>query len=207
MTAHVLVDMKGASAYDHPLFPGIPGGHGPARGLNPAVGMNPQSRRWSLELGPGMRVQRAAEGLVLLLAILSLDLRLAYVTFALLAAQVVWPKAAPLAWLVLALRRPPERHRIGDLYFDLGASRGSCLVSVLMHAVAFVLIGYGPAWLGWLFLAAPTASLLLSATVGFCAGCGVYVGLCDGLRRLGLLRRHEHARQSFALDDAAPDRQ
>lgn len=160
-----------------------------------------------MELGPGMRVQRAVEGLVLLAAILTLELRLAYIVFGLLAAQVVWPTAAPIAWLVRLFRPPPARHRIGDLYFDLGASRGSCLVSLLVHAAAFLLIAYGPSWLGWWLLAAPTASLLLSATVGFCAGCGIFVGSCDALRRLGLLRRREHARQSFALDDGATDRQ
>jgi hypothetical protein len=44
--------------------------------------------------------------------------------------------------------------------------------------------------LGRVLIAAPAASCILSATVGFCAGCGYYVLGRDVLVRARLLRRN-----------------
>jgi hypothetical protein len=42
--------------------------------------------------------------------------------------------------------------------------------------------------LGRVLIGAPAASCILSATVGFCAGCGYYVLGRDALVRAGLVR-------------------
>lgn len=142
-----------------------------------------------LERGYAMRAQRMTEGLLLASSFLLDDLRPAYVAAAMLALQVLMPLAAPVAlvWLLFDRRLPPDR--LGNLYFDGNASRGAAAVSCLVLAAAFALIHWtGLPGLGRVLIAAPAASCILSATVGFCAGCGYYVIGRDLLVRAGLLR-------------------
>jgi len=142
-----------------------------------------------LERGYAMRAQRMTEGLLLASSFVLDDLRPAYVAAAMLALQVLSPVAAPvaLAWLLFDRRLPPDR--LGNLYFDRNASRGAAAVSCLVLGGAFALIRWtGFPEVGRVLIAAPAASCILSATVGFCAGCGYYVIGRDLLVRAGLLR-------------------
>jgi hypothetical protein len=147
------------------------------------------SVREHLERGRGMRAQRLTEGGLLLAAFLVGDLRLAYAAFGLLALQVVSPYASPVAlsWQLAARRLPPAH--FGDMYYDVSGTRGAAAISCLVMGTAFGLIHLpGLATLGWILLAAPCASCILSATVGFCAGCGYYVLGRDLLTRAGVVR-------------------
>ena len=142
-----------------------------------------------LERGYGMRAQRMAEGLLLAGSFVFDDLRPAYVAFAMLALQVLSPLAAPVAlsWMVFDRRVPPDR--LGNLYFDASGSRGAAAISCVVLATAFVLIRWtGFAAVGRVLIGAPAASCILSATVGFCAGCGYYVLGRDLLVRAGIVR-------------------
>ncbi len=135
-----------------------------------------------IELGAGIRVQRALEAIVLVTAILTTDVRLVWVAFGMLAAQVISPRLAPGALLFALLRPTPKQHRISDIYNDFQGIRGACAVGVAMLTVGLVLIYSGQA-VGWVFVACPTASCLLSPTVGFCAGCTCYVFARDLVKR------------------------
>ena len=128
-----------------------------------------------LERGFGMRIERAVQGVLILAAIASGDLRPAYVAFVLLAAQVVSPMASPFALVYALLDRAHRPARLGDVYYDLAGTRGAAAISCLVMAVAFTLIRYDVPVVGPLLLGAPCASCLLAATVGFCAGCGYFV--------------------------------
>jgi hypothetical protein len=146
--------------------------------------------RERLERGYGMRAQRMTEGLLLTASLLFDDLRLAYVAFGLLALQAVAsPLASPVAllWSSIDRRLPPDR--LGNLYYDLAGSRGGAAASCLGLALAFALIHWGH-WplLGRVLIGPPAASCILSATVGFCAGCGQYALGRDALVRAGLVR-------------------
>lgn len=145
--------------------------------------------REHLERGYGMRAQRLTEGVLILVAILLDDLRPAYVAFGLLAAQgVLTPLASPIAllWQLVERKLPPAR--LGDVYYDLSGSRGAALISSLVMAGAFALIHLaGVPIAGRILLAAPCASCILSATVGFCAGCGYYVLGRDLLVKAGVV--------------------
>lgn len=141
-----------------------------------------------LECGYSMRAQRMTEGLLLAGSFVFGDLRPAYVAFAMLAAQVLLPFAAPIAlvWLLFDRRVPPDR--LGNLYFDLAAVRGAAAISCMVLATAFALIHWaGLPALGQVLIGAPAASCILAATVGFCAGCGYYVVGRDLLVRAGIL--------------------
>lgn len=148
------------------------------------------SVREHLERGYGMRAQRLAEGLLILATFLIDDLRPAGLAFGMLVVQaVVTPFASPVAllWQLVERRLPPAR--LGDVYYDLSGSRGAAAISSGVMLAAFLLIGVaGPPTLGRILLAAPCASCILSATVGFCAGCGYYVLGRDLLVRTGLVR-------------------
>lgn len=137
-----------------------------------------------------MRAQRLTEGVLLLAAILLDDPRPAMVAFGLLALQaVVTPLASPVAllWQLGERRLPPPR--LADVYYDLAGSRGAAAVSCLVIVAAYLLVQVaGLPTLGRVLLAAPCASCILSATVGFCAGCGYYVLGRHLLVQAGLLR-------------------
>jgi hypothetical protein len=139
-----------------------------------------------LQFGPGMRVQRLTEAAFLVAALFTQDLRFAYATFALTVLQVLSPRWALVARLVARLVRFRGEHRIGDLYFDLGGSRGACAISVVVQAGAIGLVSAGHPTIGFIVLTLPTASFLMAPTLGFCAGCWFYVLGRDRLGRHGL---------------------
>jgi hypothetical protein len=142
-----------------------------------------------LERGYGMRAQRMAEGLLLAASFVFDDLRPAYLSFAMVALQVLSPFASPIAlvWAAIDRRIPPNR--LGNLYYDAAGARGAAAISCMVLTTAFVLMRWaGLPTLGRVLIGAPAASCLLSATVGFCAGCGYYVLGRDLLVRAGLLR-------------------
>jgi hypothetical protein len=142
-----------------------------------------------LERGYGMRAQRVVQGLLLAASFVFDDLRPAYAAFGLLALEVLSPLASPvtLLWLAFDRRVPPIR--LGNLYYDTSGTRGAAAVSCVVLATAFALVRWsGLPALGRLLIGAPAASCLLSATVGFCAGCGHYALGRDLLVRAGLLR-------------------
>lgn len=127
-----------------------------------------------LQYGPAMRWQRFVEAALLLCAFLFGDLRPALVVLVLTALQAISPRLAVIAVAVARLR-PPPRARLSDLYFDFAGSRGACAISVVMQSLGLYLLFQGHRRTGFLVLSLPTASFLLSATVGFCAGCAFYV--------------------------------
>ena len=137
----------------------------------------PDTLSLRIELGSGMRFERLLEGLALVAAILTSDTRLAWGVLVLLVAQVISPVLAPVALLVNMLQAAPERHRISDIYNDLQCTRGASAVAATMLSCGLFLL-HGGSDLGWVFVACPTASCLLSTTVGFCAG-----GTCFALGR------------------------
>jgi hypothetical protein len=153
------------------------------------------------ERGYGMRVQRMAEGVLLASSFVFDDLRPAYVAAAMLALQVLFPLLAPIAlvWSIFDRGVPPDRLR--NLYFDAGGARGAAMISSLVLATAFALIHWAhlPA-VGRVLIAAPAASCILAATVGFCAGCGYYVLGRDLLVRAGLLRGAPKGTSDVHLD-------
>jgi hypothetical protein len=141
-----------------------------------------------LERGWGMRAQRVTEGLLLAASFMFDDLRPAYAAAAMLAMQAFAPRAVPvaLAWLLFDRRVPPDR--LGNLYYDANGVRGAAAISCLVLGAAFALIRWTTfSSIGRVLIAAPAASCILSATVGFCAGCGYYVIGRDLLVRAGVL--------------------
>jgi hypothetical protein len=141
-----------------------------------------------LERGYGMRIQRMTEGLLFAGSFLFDDLRPAYLAAAMLALQVLSPFAVPLAlcWTIFDRRVPPNR--LGNLYYDPAGSRGAAAVSCAVLATSFALMRWaGLPTLGRVLIGAPAASCILSATVGFCAGCGHYVVGRDLLVRAGVV--------------------
>jgi hypothetical protein len=150
--------------------------------------------RERLERGHGMRAQRTIEGLLLAAAVFFDDLRPAYVACALLALQMVWPFASPIALLWSAIERRIPRDRLGNLYCDMSGNRGAAIISCVTLTVALVLVWWSSVPLvGRIFIAAEAASEILSATVGFCAGLGSYVLGRELLVRAGLVRRIQGA--------------
>jgi hypothetical protein len=142
-----------------------------------------------LERGYAMRAQRIVQGLLLSASFVFEDLRPAYLAFALIALEILSPLTSPVTLLWLAFDRRVPPNRLGNLYYDLAGSRGACAISCVVLATGFFLIrSSGFPAVGRILIAAPAASCLLSATVGFCAGCGHYVLGRDLLVRAGLLR-------------------
>jgi hypothetical protein len=142
-----------------------------------------------LERGYAMRVQRIVQGLLLAGSFVFDDLRPAYAAFALLVLEVLSPLCSPvtLLWLAFDRRVPPDR--LGNLYYDAAGARGAAAISCVVLATAFALVRWSAVpVLGRVLIGAPAASCFLSATVGFCAGCGHYVVARDMLVRAGLLR-------------------
>jgi len=138
-----------------------------------------------LSYGPGMRWQRISEAVFIVAALLTEDVRWAYVPLASVALQVISMRLSPVAFLVATFYRRPPRARVEGVYFDGQGNRGGCVISVIVHLAGIYLVESGPAWLGWLFLAMPAGSFLLAPTVGFCLGCTVYVSLRLLAYRLG----------------------
>lgn len=156
-----------------------------------------------LQYGPGMRVQRLTEAAFLIVAIFTQDLRFAYVTFLLTLLQVASPRWAPVAQLVARFARFGGRHRIGDMYFDLGGSRGACAISLAVQAACLALAAAGFPMAGFVLLTVPTASFLIAPTMGFCAGCWFYVLGRDWLARRGWLKRGFDDHNDITFDGEA----
>jgi hypothetical protein len=159
-----------------------------------------------LQYGPGMRFQRGVEAAFLLLALFSGDVRFAWVTLGLTALQALSPRLVPVAALVAAFVRP-KPHELGDLYFDFGGTRGACAISVVVQGFGLWLVHVGWPSLGLFVLAVPTASFLLSPTVGFCCGCACYVLGRSVLGRLGFIERNAHGALDVDVDQKAADHQ
>lgn len=153
-----------------------------------------------LQFGPGMRVQRLTEAAFMLAALFTQDLRFAYVTFAFSLLQAISPRWAPVARVVARLVRFRGEHRIGDLYFDLGGSRGASAISVFAQALGIGSVWAGHPTVGFVILAIPTASFVMAPTLGFCAGCWFYVLGRDWLARHGRLRRGCDDFDDIAID-------
>jgi hypothetical protein len=162
--------------------------------------------RYRLETGSGMRLQRGVEAGLLVTAFVTGDLGWAYATFVSTLLQAVSPWLAPLAVAAALVERRARIHAVGDLYFDLSGSRGACAISVVVQGTALLLVHHGFATAGWLLLAVPTASFVLSPTVGFCAGCTCYVWLRDSLSRAGR-RSSLNGIHDFDIDAITPDRE
>jgi hypothetical protein len=145
-----------------------------------------------LQYGPGMRVQRIVEATLLIGTFFTGDLRLAWAAVVLTALQALSPRLVPVALVVSAFVRAPTDHHIGDLYFDLSGTRGACAIAIFVQVGAISLVKSGHDVIGYAILAFPTASVLLAPTVGFCCGCGVYVGLRELLVRAGVVKRYAH---------------
>lgn len=132
--------------------------------------------RGRLQHGYGLRVQRGAEGALILAAFAFDDLRPAYVALVLLALQaIVSPIASPFAVLYALVDRTERPARLADVYYDMSGTRGASAISCAVLIAAFLLIHHDVPVIGTLLLGAPCASCLLAATVGFCAGCGYFV--------------------------------
>jgi len=142
-----------------------------------------------LQFGPGMRVQRLTEAAFMVAALLTQDVRFAYVTLAFTVLQSLNPRWALVAQFVARFVRFRGEHRIGDLYFDLGGSRGACAISLFAQGGGLALVAAGYPTLGFIVLTLPTASFLMAPTLGFCAGCWFYVLWRDWLARRGWLKR------------------
>ena len=160
-----------------------------------------------LQFGPGMRAQRLTEAAFLIAAIFTQDVRFAYVTFILTLLQVLSPRWAPVAQVVARFTHFGGRHRIGDMYFDLGGSRGACALSVVVQAACLSLIASGFPVAGFMLLTVPTASFLIAPTLGFCAGCWFYVLGRDWLGRRGWLKGGFDDHRDIAIDGEEPRHQ
>jgi hypothetical protein len=160
-----------------------------------------------LQYGPGMRVQRGVEAALLLTAFWSGDPRWALGTVVLTALQVVSPRLVPVALVVAGLSPPPRAARLSDVFFDYAGSRGACALSVVMQAVGLWL-AMGPSRVaGFAVLSIPLASFLLSATVGFCAGCACYVAAREIGARIGLLQYRVEGASDVDIIEETPDHQ
>jgi hypothetical protein len=160
-----------------------------------------------LQFGPGMRVQRLVEAAFLITALFTQDVRFAYVTFALTLLQVLSPRWALIARVVARLVPFRGEHRIGDLYFDLGGTRGACTLSATVEAVAFGLVWTGYPTAGFILLTLPAASSVMAPTLGFCAGCWFYVLGRDLLARRGRLKRGFDECSDLTVDGESPRHQ
>ncbi|MBI5277218.1 MAG: DUF4395 family protein [Burkholderiales bacterium] len=160
-----------------------------------------------LQFGPGLRVQRLAEAAFLVAAIFTQDIRFAWVTFAFTLLQVLSPRWALVAQAVARFARFRGPHRIGDMYFDLGGSRGACALSVVVQATCLALVEAGLPLAGFVLLTVPTASFLIAPTLGFCAGCWFYVLGRDWCSRHGWLKGSFHDHHDIAVDGEEPRHQ
>jgi hypothetical protein len=153
-----------------------------------------------LQFGPGMRAERMTEAVFLIAAIFTQDVRFAYVTFILTVLQVLSPQWAPVAQLVARFARFRGVHRIGDMYFDLGGSRGSYAISLVAQCICLGLIAAGFPIIGFVLLTVPAASVLISPVLGFCAGCWFYVLGRDWFSRRGWLKGSFDEQRDISID-------
>jgi hypothetical protein len=163
----------------------------------------------ALQFGPGMRVQRLVEAAFMIAAMFAQDVRFAYVTFFLTVLQALSPRWVPIARAVARVVRTREKHRIGDLYFDLGGIRGASAISVAVQAAGIGLVWMGYTLTGFVILTLPTASFLMAPTLGFCCGCWFYVLGRDWLVRRGWLKEgfDDIADIAIARDDGPDQRE
>jgi hypothetical protein len=160
-----------------------------------------------LQYGHGMRVQRGVEAAFLLAAFVTGDVRLAAGTFVLTALQVVSPRLVPIAVAVAAIAPPPRAPRLSDVFFDYAGSRGACALSVIVQALG-VWLATGPSRIaGFAVLSIPLASFLLSATVGFCAGCACYVAARELGVRIGLFQHRVEGASDVDIIEETPGHQ
>jgi len=156
-----------------------------------------------LERGYAMRAQRVVQGLLLAGSFVFDDLRPAYAAFSLLVLELFSPLASPITLLWLAFERRVPPNRLGNLYYDAAGARGAAAISCLVLATAFALVRWTALpTLGRILIGAPAASCFLSATVGFCAGCGHYVLARDLLVRVGWLRGSPEGACDVEIDEA-----
>lgn len=160
-----------------------------------------------LQFGPGMRAERLTEAAFLIAAIFTQDVRFAYATFILTLMQVASPRWAPVAQIVARFARFRGQHRIGDMYFDLGGSRGACAISLVAQCICLALIAAGFPITGFVLLTVPTASFLIAPTLGFCAGCWFYVLGRDWFGRHGWLKGGFDDHHDIAVDGEEPRHQ
>ncbi len=153
-----------------------------------------------LQYGPGMRAQRLVEAGFLIAAFFTHDIRFAYATLALTLLQAVSPRLVPVALSVALFVPAPREHLLGDLYFDFSGTRGACAISTVVQLAAIWLVRAGHDAAGYVILAVPTASFLLSPTVGFCCGCAVYVAGRHVLVKLGLAKRYANGTCDIRID-------
>jgi len=153
-----------------------------------------------------MRLQRLVEAGCLIATFFTGDLRFAYVTLALTVLQALSGRLVPVAVAVAAFVPAPREHRLSDLYFDLAGVRGASAISVFVQAGGLWLVRAGHEALGYLILAVPTASFVLSPTVGFCCGCAVYVGLREIFVRLGVTKRCANGACDITIDGSEAPR-
>jgi hypothetical protein len=153
-----------------------------------------------LQFGPGMRVQRLTEAAFLITALFTQELRFALVTFAFTVLQALSPRWVPVALLVARFVPFAGRHRLGDMYFDLGGVRGACAISVFVQGLGLALVAAGYRTAGFIVLTVPAASFLIAPTLGFCAGCWFYVLGRDWLVRHGWLKGTSDEFHDIAVD-------
>ena len=156
-----------------------------------------------LQFGPGMRIQRLTEAAFLIGSVFTQDVRLAWVTFALTILQALSPRWVPIARLVAQAVRFSGRHRIGDMYFDLGGVRGAAAITVFVQATGLGLIEVGWRTAGFVVLTVPAASFLMAPTLGFCAGCWFYVLGRDWLARGGWFKGGFDDHHDISVDGEA----
>jgi len=159
-----------------------------------------------IELGSGIRVQRALEAVLLLTAIFTSDVRLVWAGLVIFALQVVSPRLALFALAVALFRPSPKQSHISDIYNDFQGVRGSCAVSFVMLSLGLLLLHGGQPF-GWVFVACPTASCLLAPTVGFCAGCTCYVVARDLASRAKIVPQKMEGASDVDLEPNTPRHQ
>jgi hypothetical protein len=159
-----------------------------------------------LQYGPGMRVQRLVEAGCLIATFFTGDIRFAYVTLTLSVLQALSGRLVPVALVIAAFVPAPRDPRRSDLFFDLAGIRGASAISVFVQAGGLWLLRAGHEGLGYLILAVPTASFVLSPTVGFCCGCAFYVGVRELLVKLGVIKRYANGACDIDIDGSEASR-
>jgi hypothetical protein len=160
-----------------------------------------------LQFGPGMRAERLTEAVFLIAAIFTQDVRFAYVTYVLTLLQILSPQWALVAQVVARFARFRGQHRIGDMYFDLGGSRGACSIALAVQSVCLALIAAGFPTIGFVLLTVPAASVLVAPFLGFCAGCWFYVLGRDWFGRRGWVKGSFDGHHDINIDGEKPRHQ
>jgi hypothetical protein len=156
--------------------------------IDPETSTSENSLDLRLSYGPGMRWQRITEAALIVTALLTQDVRFAYVSLASIVLQVVSMRLALVALLVATVHRKVPTPKVEGVYFDGVGNRGGAVLSVMVHVAGIYLVQQGFS-VGWLLLALPAGSFLLAPTVGFCLGCTLYVSLRLLAHQLGWVPR------------------